>query len=949
MDRTAVDRRSLEKGVGRGALALLLVLGASPPAPAIENGCYAIKARSTNRYLSHNNTAFYRADRETIGAWEKFYIFRISASRYLIHDSGRHYLSSDGIGGVGKATRPDAWEVWEISDLGGGDYAFRSVAHGRWLSAEASILWGAVNTKPQRSDWERWGIQGVSSGCAVPPQPSFSVDAGEGCWGIYAHSTGRFLSHNGVLSAVYRADRETVGEWERFYLEPAGSGTFLIRDSNRQYVSSNGIGGVGKAGIPNDWEEWKLIPLTDTTYALESAAHSRYLSAEATVLWGEMTTKPARGAWEVFSFVADTGCCSTPEPELGTDAGVPPSPPGEPIWGIADTHSHMFSNEGFGGAMFQGKPFHPCGIDAALAWCDGAHGPGGTLDLVGAALDQFGHKVGGAPQFDGWPRWNSSDHQQMYHRWLERAHRGGLRLQVLLAVNNQVLCEKANRALGHSCDDMEAVDRQLAAAREIEAFIDARSGGAGKGWFRIVESASQARAAIESGKMAVVLGIEVDSLFGCKVGECDEAHVREQLDKYHGLGVRHIFPVHVFDNAFGGAALYNGLFTVGNKKLNGDFFEVEDCSRLGFEGISYDANLDDLLDQALALFSVGAVPGYPSTEGGHCNTRSLTPLGEFLIREMMDRKLIIDVDHMSALTLDRVLEIAESEGYPVAAGHTGFLEISGGQGRSEAQKSLQQVERIRALGGLVAPILHQGDVEEVPGHEVPNDCKESSKAWAQAYLYAVDAMGGEAVPLGSDLNGFIHMPAPRFGDDGCKGEDPQQAAQGNPVIYPFSAHGLPGTFERLRTGDRVFDYNTDGFANVGMLPDFIEDLKMVGLSDADLEPLFRSAEAYVRMWERIEAGANPRPRFRRGDANADGAVNISDPIFTLDSLFAGRGTPPCSDAADSNDDGAVNISDPIATLSFLFAGGFAIPPPHGACGEDPTASSLTCTAYPHCP
>jgi len=807
-----------------------------------------------------------------------------------------------------------------------------------------------VNTKPARSDWERWGIERVASGCAVPPQPSFSADAGEGCWGIYAHSTGRFLSNNGVLSPAYRADRDTIGDWERFYLEPSPSGNYFIRDSNRQFISADGIGGVGKAGIPNAWEEWELIEISSATYALKSAAHGRYLSAEATVFWGAVNTKPTRGAWEVFSFVADTGCCKTPEPPLGTDAAVPPSPPGEPIWGIADLHSHMFSNEGFGGAMFHGRPFHSCGIDGALPWCDGAHGPGGALDFIGAALDGFRHLVGGSPQFDGWPRWNSSDHQQMYYRWLERAHRGGLRLQVLLAVNNQVLCESAGQKLGYGCDDMDAVDRQLAAARELEEFIDERSGGPGKGWFRIVESAAEARSAIESGKLAIVLGIEVDTLFGCGEEDCDEARVREQLDKYYDLGVRHIFPVHVFNNAFGGAALYNGLFTAGNKKINGEFFTLVDCADLGLEGIEYDANLDDVSDQILTSFGVGSFPVYAAAPGGHCNVRSLTPLGEFLIREMMERKMIIDVDHMGAQTLDRVLDIAESQGYPVVAGHTGFIDTSLGQKRSEAQKSAAQVERIRALGGLVAPILHQGDADEIQGHgHVSNDCDQSTKAWAQAYLYAVEAMKGTAVPMGSDLNGFIHMPGPRFGGEGCGGNGSQQAGQGGRVEYPFPAHGIPGTFDRLRTGDRVFDYNTDGFANVGMLPDFIQDLKQVGLRGSDLEPLFRSAEGYVRMWERIEAGITPPARFRRGDANADGAVDITDAIATLGVLFLGGGAVPCSDAADSNDDGALDISDPVSTLSNLFTGGAPIPAPGPvSCGADPTADALDCAPHTSC-
>ncbi len=40
-----------------------------------------------------------------------------------------------------------------------------------------------------------------------------------------------------------------------------------------------------------------------------------------------------------------------------------------------------------------------------------------------------------------------------------------------------------------------------------------------------------------------------------------------------------------------------------------------------------------------------------------------------------------------------------------------------------------------------------------------------------------------------------------------------------------------------------------------MLPDFIQELRNVGVTDAQLQPLFRSAEGYIRMWERAEATA----------------------------------------------------------------------------------------------
>ena len=90
------------------------------------------------------------------------------------------------------------------------------------------------------------------------------------------------------------------------------------------------------------------------------------------------------------------------------------------------------------------------------------------------------------------------------------------------------------------------------------------------------------------------------------------------------------------------------------------------------------------------------------------------------------------------------------------------------------------------------------------------------------------------------------------------------------------------------------------------------------------------------------------PRFRRGDANQDGAADLSDAVFTLRALFLGTAPPVCADAADVNDDGVVDISDAVALLGHLFLGTATPPAPFLECGVDPTVDKLPCAAYSAC-
>jgi len=90
--------------------------------------------------------------------------------------------------------------------------------------------------------------------------------------------------------------------------------------------------------------------------------------------------------------------------------------------------------------------------------------------------------------------------------------------------------------------------------------------------------------------------------------------------------------------------------------------------------------------------------------------------------------------------------------------------------------------------------------------------------------------------------------------------------------------------------------------------------------------------------------------FHRGDADANGNYNITDPVRTLNYLFLGADAPPCLDAADTDDNGDLNITDPVRSLNYLFLGGPPPAPPGPIpepCGPD-AGAELGCVEYSGC-
>ncbi|TDY30391.1 dipeptidase [Janthinobacterium sp. 75] len=115
----------------------------------------------------------------------------------------------------------------------------------------------------------------------------------------------------------------------------------------------------------------------------------------------------------------------------------------------------------------------------------------------------------------------------------------------------------------------------------------------------------------------------------------------------------------------------------------------------------------------------------------------LTPLGRQWLRDMEQRKMIVDLAHASPTTIDDVLTMAKR---PVMVSHTGVRgTCANGRNLSDAQ-----LKRIAAQGGLVGIGFWNTAV-----------CGKDVASIARAIKYTVKLIGAEHVAYGSDFDGAV--------------------------------------------------------------------------------------------------------------------------------------------------------------------------------------------------
>jgi hypothetical protein len=89
-------------------------------------------------------------------------------------------------------------------------------------------------------------------------------------------------------------------------------------------------------------------------------------------------------------------------------------------------------------------------------------------------------------------------------------------------------------------------------------------------------------------------------------------------------------------------------------------------------------------------------------------------------------------------------------------------------------------------------------------------------------------------------------------------------------------------------------------------------------------------------------------KFKRADANADGATDIGDAVWILNYLFRGGRAPTCLETANVNRDEVIDLADVIYILQFLFSDGAPPAAPFEECGTHPAAVGAQCIRYEPC-
>jgi hypothetical protein len=509
-----------------------------------------------------------------------------------------------------------------------------------------------------------------------------------------------------------------------------------------------------------------------------------------------------------------------------------PNPVIKPVTGYVDMHAHPRGDLAYGTELFYGAPYGD--ISVAMGNCKPDHSAHslrnkhGNLfrQVLAQQTEQQNSKTWkdskqGYPDFATWPSWCSILHQQMWVDWIQRAHEGGLNIMVALAVSSHCIASAA-KTTGPQ-DDEQVMLNCIQGIKDLVAHST---------FMEIALGPEDVRRIVASGKLAVILGSEMDNIgnfyspadhYKAEFNATpDNSQIQAELDKLWNLGIRYIFPVHLNNTVFGGSALIISTLNVANKFVTGAEFVPEQVE-IKTSGIAFRLqNPGTGLNPIAKIFMPYLLPKNinPGRKGnyttwdtlpgfGHRNSLGITTRGKFAINYMMQKGFLIDIDHMSEKMANEVLEMAVANSYPVNSGHNGPR----GEAGNENNRTLRQYALLKQVGGMVGM-----------GHGA------CASDFVKSYREVAQIMGYTHLAIGTDVGGFAPLP---------------QRDTSIHIVYD-------STFTRCRTGNRTWDINTDGVAHYGLWPDYIRSWDAAGMTPKEKNVFMSSAEDFTQMWELCE-------------------------------------------------------------------------------------------------
>ena len=122
--------------------------------------------------------------------------------------------------------------------------------------------------------------------------------------------------------------------------------------------------------------------------------------------------------------------------------------------------------------------------------------------------------------------------------------------------------------------------------------------------------------------------------------------------------------------------------------------------------------------------------------------------------------------------------------------------------------------------------------------------------FANNYKAIMTETGFRNCGLGTDMNGLVKGPSPRSHYN--MSHNPPVWTDSH-VVYDSNFQqccteinlGIPG----VANPKRCWDYNYEGVAHYGLIPDFLKDVQSIG-GDQIITTLYHSAEEFAEMWGR---------------------------------------------------------------------------------------------------